>query len=306
MNFKNFIYYCALCGAWAALFAWLIAEVMGQNEASTSDREAIMKSATVAAILGLLLASVIGFLDALMNATGFQRIVRVFVCLLVGLVGSLAGGALGETLATYVLGQFVGRIIGWIVVGVIIGGSLGVFDLLRAMAAGKGKGQAVRKIVNGVIGGTLGGALGGTLTAMIGQTPIRETLPRFVLATGLVILGACIGLLIGLAQVILKEAWVKVEQGFKAGRQMILSKPDTTIGRAEGSDIALFGDQQCEKLHAHIVLKGDRYVLVEHGSPGTGTFINDQRISGQAPLKSGDLIRVGKSLLRFEERAKRK
>ena len=59
---------------------------------------------------------------------------------------------------------------------------------------------------------------------------------------GFVALGMCIGLLIGLAQVILKEAWVRVEAGFRAGREMILSKPEVTIGRAESCDIGLFGD----------------------------------------------------------------
>ena len=256
----------------------------------------------------MLLAGIIGFLDALMNTTGLARFLRAFICMAIGLVGSMIGGAAGEVLAQNVLGRFVGVIVGWVIVGVVIGASIGAYDLLKAMQAGKGTGQAMRKIINGVIGGTLGGAIGGFLNAALNVEPlvaIKATLPRFVLATGLVILGACIGLLIGLAQVILKDAWVRVEQGFKAGREMILSKPDTTVGRAEGVDIALFGDQGCEKLHAHIVRKGDRYVLVDQNTSG-GTFLNGQRISGQAPLKSGDMIGVGKSLLRFEERAQRR
>ena len=87
---------------------------------------------------------------------------------------------------------------------------------------------------------------------------IKDKLPRSTLAVGLVILGMCIGLLIGLAQVVLKEVWVQVEQGFRAGREMILSKPDTTVGRAESCDIGLFGDNKVEKMHARIVLKGGR------------------------------------------------
>src|SRR5258708_5404612 len=61
-------------------------------------------------------------------------------------------------------------------------------------------------------------------------------------ALGFVALGVCIGLLIGLAQVILKEAWVKIESGRRAGKEMILAKEKTTIGRAESCDIGLFGD----------------------------------------------------------------
>src|SRR6185503_4186682 len=80
-------------------------------------------------------------------------------------------------------------------------------------------------------------------------------------AWGFVVLGLCIGLLIGLAQVILKEAWIRVEKGRRAGREMILSKEKTTIGRAEACDLGLFGDNQIEKFHAVIVQMGNRYFL---------------------------------------------
>jgi hypothetical protein len=214
------------------------------------------------------------------------------------------------------------RFIGWAMVGAIIGASIGVFDVLRATTSRKGMRQAIRKIINGIIGGTIGGVIGGLLndaflriplpadlglTDIDGQpaTTLKDWLPKTSLAVGLVILGMCIGLLIGVAQIVLKEAWVRVEKGFRAGREMILSKPDTVIGRAEGCDIALFGDMQVEKQHARIVLKGDRYILVDSDTPG-GTSVNGQRISGPYPLSNGDMIGCGKSMVRFEERARRR
>ena len=42
---------------------------------------------------------------------------------------------------------------------------------------------------------------------------------------------------IPLAQVVLKEAWIKVEAGFRPGREIMLSKDETLIGKAEGCDI---------------------------------------------------------------------
>jgi pSer/pThr/pTyr-binding forkhead associated (FHA) protein len=119
-----------------------------------------------------------------------------------------------------------------------------------------------------------------------------------------VALGILIGLMIGLAQVILKDAWLKVEEGFRAGRELILSRPEITIGRAEGCDIGLFGDQRVEKLHARIVQKDGRYVIEDTGTPH-GTFVNNQRINGPTPLNTGDLIRVGRNILRFAEHARR-
>src|SRR5262249_50329502 len=120
---------------------------------------------------------------------------------------------------------------------------------------------------------------------------------------GFVILGMCIGLLIGLAQILLKEAWVKVEAGFRAGREMILSKPETTIGRAEACDIGLFGDAKAEKLHAKILQQENSYLLDDVGTPG-GTYLNGSKIQGPTPLHSGDEIRVGNSVLRFREKQK--
>jgi MFS family permease len=270
----------------------------------------------IAAILGLLLAGVIGLLDALMNAVGFARMVRVVLCLAVGFVGSIIAGGIGEMIFAAVKMKF----IGWALVGAMIGASIGVFDLLRATSAGKGKKQAIRKIINGIIGGTIGGAIGGLLNDAFGAIPIgalglkdaqevpydtlKQYLPKTSLAVGLVILGMCIGLLIGVAQVVLKEAWVRVEKGFRAGREMILTKPEVIIGRAEGVDIALFGDMQVEKQHARIALKGDRYILIDLDTPG-GTSVNGERISGPTPLSNGDMIGCGNSKVRFQERAKR-
>ena len=122
--------------------------------------------------------------------------------------------------------------------------------------------------------------------------------------TGFVALGLCIGLMIGVAQVVLKEAWLRVEAGFRKGRELLLNKPVLTIGRAESCDLGLFGDPAIEKLHARIYQQDDRYLIADAGSAG-GTFVNDLRVQEPTLLRSGDLIRVGNALLRFGERQKR-
>ena len=110
--------------------------------------------------------------------------------------------------------------------------------------------------------------------------------------TGFIALGLCIGLLIGVAQVVLKEAWLKVEAGFRKGRELLVNKPVLTIGRAESCDLGLFGDPQIEKLHARIYQQDGRYLIADTGS-AHGTFVNDQRVAEPTLLRSGDLIRVG-------------
>jgi hypothetical protein len=171
-----------------------------------------------------------------------------------------------------------------------------------------GFGGAIRKLLNATIGGFVGGLVGGIIYVIV------EAIFKAILGgqgrvhsgslVGFVVLGVCIGLAVGLAQVILKEAWVRVEAGFRSGREMILTKEETTIGRAEACDLGLFADNTIERNHAQIVRKNNCFVLVDAGTPG-GTYINEQRISQPTPLRAGDRIRVGKAVLRFDERQKR-
>src|SRR5262249_48819711 len=163
--------------------------------------------------------------------------------------------------------------------------------LLRAAMTKGDLRVPLKKTRNGFLGGLLGGLLGGILFGLLFP---NDKIPRTDLALGLVILGLCIRLLVGLAQVFLKEAWIKVAPGFRAGRELLLSKDETTIGRAEGCDLGLFGDNTIERLHARILLKNNRYLLADADTSG-GTFLNDERVSKPTPLKSGDVIRVGNS-----------
>ncbi len=119
-----------------------------------------------------------------------------------------------------------------------------------------------------------------------------------------IVLGACIGLAIGLAQVILEQAWLRVEKGFRPGRERLLGQDEISIGRAESSDVALFGDAGVARSHARIVLHGNRYALLDGGTPG-GTFVNGQRIGPLYYLQSGDRIQAGSSVLVFYERQSR-
>ncbi len=305
MSFKLFIYYCALCGAWAAFVGWGLGRLL-TNEDMSGLKSDVIKGL----FLGLAVALALGVLDAVWNLTGHRYSAVVLRGLFLGALGAvagLAGAALGSALVAKSDNSLF-YIIGWTLVGLLIGASVGLYDFLSRLASGDSAG-GVRKVLNGLIGGTLGGALGGFLFVFLGQWVAglfhNQEPPRISSAIGCVALGACIGLFIGLAQVILKEAWIKVESGRRAGREMILSKDETTIGRAEACDLGLFGDNAIEKMHARILLKKGRYLLADAGTPG-GTYLNERRVDGPTPLSSGDAIRVGGCVLRFGERQKKK
>jgi len=308
MSFRLFIYYCALCGGGGAFLGWMLGRPVSLSGS------VVLSQGIKGMLLGFAVTLALGLVDALwvFSLKRFVAIgLRVATAVVVGTMGGLLGGLVGQALYGWTdWGLF--RVFGWTITGFLIGVSLGVFDLLSSLASGQDPGAALRKIVKGVLGGTVGGILGGILSLVLysGFTRLLRADPETgerlwsPIAWGFVALGACIGLLIGLAQVILKEAWIRVEQGFRPGREMMLVKDETTIGRAEGCDLGLFGDMGVERRHARILLNDGRYILYDEGTPG-GTFVNDRRINGPTPLRSGDVIRVGRNVLIFGERQKR-
>jgi hypothetical protein len=299
MSFKGYIYYCALCGGWAAFLVWALVLLL-----NLSANEP-WRSATIGALLGFFVAAAVGFVDAVLNAVGMQRFVRVMLCGALGVFGGFLGGLIGG----FAVSQFNEPLIalpGWVLVGTLVGASIGVFDVVRAVAAGEDVTASAKKLLNGIYGGLLGGFVGGLpFTLIYSSTKLSELVPNARLTAGLVLLGLCIGLMIGLAQVILKQAWVRVEEGFRSGRELMLTKDETTIGRAEACDLGLFGDSSIEKLHAKIVRKNNRYLLA-HAAEDGETFLNDEPVHRPVPLRAGDLIRVGSSVLKFGEKEKRR
>ena len=297
MTFRLFIYYCALGGAWAAFMAWGLLALIGIATEVDKNSDQV---ALVGTFLGLLVAAALGLVDGLLNSSGSQRLVRVLVSGVVGLAGGALGAVLGNALYRAGNEQLIWLVAGWMVAGLLIGAASGLYDVLQAGLARREMRQPIKKTLNGVYGGVLGGFLGGF---PFGLLMTSRALPLSGLAIGLTVLGLCIGLMVALAQVFLKEAWIAIETGRRAGRQMMLSKDETTIGRAEGCDIGLFGEQGIEKLHARILMKNNRYVLEDADTPG-GTFVNEARVERSTPLRNGDAIRVGTCQLRFGEKQK--
>ena len=306
MSFRLFIYWCALCGGWGALGGW----VLGRFGAIADP---VGSAGIKGMCLGMLVALALGLVDALwvysLRQVG-QAVPRVLACVAIGTIGGLIGGVAGQVL--YDRASFsVFFVFGWAVTGLLVGASLGALEFLSRFVRQEDLRGARRKLVRGVLGGTVGGALGGVLSLALkgGWGVIFQHQPIDRLyspsATGFVALGLCIGLMIGLAQVVFREAWLRVESGFRAGREMILSKPVLTIGRAEACDIGLFGDPTVERLHARIIQQEERYVVADAGSAG-GTFVNHTRISGPTLLRAGDLIRIGRNVLRFGERQRQR
>ncbi len=302
MSFRLFIYYCAAWGAAAAFFGWVLGQLIAGDSALSS-------AALKGMALGLFLALGLAVLDTL--AGGAQRdkaslTIRLTLAVLIGAVGGLIGGFIAQVFYGWLKMGWV-RIFGWMLTGLLIGAAPCAFDYLGAIMRHEERRGIQRKLRNGLIGGAAGGLLGGLVLVIMNNLWAgmfrADEFGALALwspsATGFVALGACIGLAISLVQIMLREATLRVEAGFRPGRQLLLSKPETVIGRAESCDLGLFGDAGVEKVHAKITRQGNSWMLSDAGTP-SGTMLNGQKLNAPAALHSGDRIQVGGSVLSFE------
>jgi len=105
------------------------------------------------------------------------------------------------------------------------------------------------------------------------------------------------------------HATLVIERGMSAGKKFLISSRDANIGRwdADGGvfpDVDLDSDDPEAKVsrrHARISLREGKYLIEDLGSTN-GTFVNRGRRlapGDRHPLKDGDEIIVGKTVLRF-------
>lgn len=297
-----------MLAGWAALLAWLAAEpwVWAMDRVRESSLSAADGAATASPVLfavlgwtkvmgaGLLVGAAIGAGVALAAVGGAPRrhvVKRLTAGLLLGGFGGVVGGFWGELLFSYIS---IPRAVGWMVMGLAIGCADGLAD------------RSKRKIRNGLIGGAIGGLVGGVLFEVVASLPSGST-GMGARAVGFVCLGLAIGLFIGLAQIVLKEAWLTVLDGAGPGRQLILGSDVTVLGRGDHLPLPLLGfaARDLESEHARIVRNRDGKFTLEDNGSRVGTRLNGQPIRSAMQLRDGDLIKLGGNILRFNVRQKK-
>jgi pSer/pThr/pTyr-binding forkhead associated (FHA) protein len=111
---------------------------------------------------------------------------------------------------------------------------------------------------------------------------------------------------VGLVQVVLKDAWLTVLDGYRPGRQHILSQPVTSLGRADHLPLAFIGpmNQNVEPIHCRIVRQPNGQYTVEDNQSQLGLSVNHAPVKEPRPLRDGDVIKIGTNFVRFNERRK--
>lgn len=247
------------------------------------------------AVSGMLIATALSSADRIVERDYRGATIDAAIGAVLGLLGGLAVSFVIDAVELRVLGsdlsrvtlfqRMVSRAICWTLLGAFIGAAPGVS--LRSL----------RRTNLGILGGMLGGLIGGLLfdplTGALGNASLSRLL-------GLVAIGLFAGLAMGWLENAAKQGWLRVVEGLIAGKQFILYRNPTFVGSAPMSHIYLFRDSEVGRRHAAIFRQENGYEI-ENLPLGGPTLVNNRPVT-RAKLRSGDRVRIGRSLFLFEEK----
>ncbi|OQY99221.1 MAG: hypothetical protein B6D41_01700 [Chloroflexi bacterium UTCFX4] len=291
------IYYNIVFGGFGGLAAYLVAGTLPDLTQNNFVWELLIGLLAGAGIGGAL-----GAVDGALGKRWAPMLLGIARGAAIGAIGGVVGLAIGEGLFLLTQGGFVGRAIGWGLLGAIVGTSEGIAT------------RAPRKISYGVVGGALGGIVGGALFEGLTQFALNNTADslqaqNLAAGIGLVLVGACIGSLIALVEIVFVNAYFKVMRGKQEGKDFNLVKSPMTIGRTDGNDIPLY-DNEVEPRGAAVVHLIGNAVQIESKN-GRAVLLGRSReqqskpIDGRETLEDGDRVQLGKTVLLLRKRGKR-
>lgn len=320
--YLNPVFYYTVAAMLGAFFAWL------GTEPYFDDVEAVEgtgRSVAIAFLLFAIVSSSMGLFLGLTYGIANRNLRQGFIC---GVIGLGVGVGVG------VLLTFVANIAFAISTAIAIlmhgaenlppedemigipfrGAALMVFICGRgiawgivAVASGVGLGIALKSrklITNGILGAILGGIFGGILfdpiDMLFQSDSVDGWLSRMI---GLTVIGAFVGLFIGVFENASKSAWFQMLQGPLSGKQFILFKSPMILGSAPKCDIYLFKDAAIAPKHASVNKTGSKYKIKDLDSE-SGLFVNGKKIDTYI-LQSGDVISLGDTVLKYHEKENR-
>jgi hypothetical protein len=176
----------------------------------------------------------------------------------------------------------------------------GLFGAGMGIATAVGT-KARDKLVNGLIGGAVGGALAGLVFNWASFNINSGAEARLV---GLLVVGAGIGLAIGLVETARRDAWFHVIAGGMAGKEFILYGPECTVGSSPKCAVTLIKDPGIQPFHFMIQTAegGGAQPRILSAYDGCQVTVNGQPTSRQQ-LRDGDTIGVGATAISYSERA---
>lgn len=243
------------------------------------------------AIVGLL----IGFFGSFVALFAAGLLFMVMIPMVISLMGHPSQSQLKQHPGQIVLLGMLLRGPAWAIVG-------SVAALGPGIAAKSGK-----MVKNGLVGGIIGGLIGGLLFDPINYLVSGGTMESgagLSRAIGLVAIGAFAGLMIGLVEMLSRDAWLIMTAGPLKGKQFTVFNNPTVLGSSPQCDVYLFKDEAIAPKHAAIHIVRDGYEL-EDISGTSGVYVNGRQVRRQR-LVNGDRIQVGQVELVYTERERDK
>lgn len=288
------IYYNAIIGGMGGLIGWALITLF-LRFSTESMAMLFLKDALLGALVGASIGAAVGSAEQLTGSFAFQKIRQaVFASGGIGMVAGMVGLVIGEVIFLVAGGGVWPRAIGWALFGALLG-------------AGQGRVTGMpSKGIFGALGGALGGLIGGStyerLSLLLrGLGMDREIALTVGGAIGLIILGACIGALIGLVEDILRRAWLRFSHGPLEGQTRTLdSGRSTTLGRADKCTIVLSRDPDVAPVHAEISTQGQEFIIAAREGSVLLRDGNSQTQIHQHRLRPGDTIQMGRTRFTFQ------
>ncbi len=259
----------------------------------------------VAGFIGLFIGAADGFVCRLPR--------RALLCGAIGLFVGFVGGFIFSLIANIVyapLSQFAlkmsdtGTGLSAMGFGIqVIGRSLAW--CLAGAAMGLGQGIALRSkrlLLYGFIGGVVGGLLGGLLFDPIDMILLGPDKPSAAWSRliGFAVIGLGVGAMIGVVELLARDAWLRMTQGPLTGKEFLIFKEVMNVGSSPRSDIYLFNDPLVAEQHAIIRAVGDE-CEVEARHSGSPVMLNNRSVT-RARLRHGDNVTIGRTSFVFQQR----
>ena len=297
------IYFNAVLGGIGGLWGWTVITLAGALLYIDYIENVYLRDALIGPLLGICIGCAIGCTDGLVASRSLRRVLHggAYGAAL-GALGGLVGLLLGELFFTLLKGGVWPRALGWAIFGLFVGVSDGFAQRMPA------------KIRYGLLGGLLGGLIGGStyegLVSVLGRSNFgnRSAALAWGSALGLIILGACIGALVGLVESLLRQSWLFFITGRLEGQTRTLdsSRPHT-LGSAAFCTIVLPGDPTVELYHAEVTCTDGEFTI----RPRDGEVVvkrggRSETVSHPFVLQPGDRVHLGDTKMVFRNEEKKK
>lgn len=258
----------------------------------------------VAGMIGLFLGAAEGLVCRLPRRALLGGGVGLVVGLVGGLVCSIVASVIYGPITQYAMSQGGGAGLTALGFALQVGGR-SIAWALAGMAMGLGQGIALRSkrlAIYGFLGGVIGGLLGGLLfdpidVILLGSDKPSAEWSRLV---GFTVIGISVGGLIGVVELLARDAWLRMTQGPLTGKEFLLFKDVMKIGSSPRSDLYLFNDPLVAEQHAVLRTVGDD-AEIESLSDARLVQVNGRSVR-TARLRHGDTVSIGRTAFLFQRR----